>query len=274
MNPSGTRRPRLALPFTVIAQGDTVHLVAGEDFRYTLTGPALERWLPALLGALEGRQTLDQLLEQLDRVHHAAAREIISRLYGERILVDGTPSDRHAAAAYRPSVEGSDALAAVLSHELDSQATDHRPLPILFQDRLDYEAALQFNRRCLADTAPWLWVSTGAMSRGYVSPVFLPGAGPCLGCLLRQFQRLSPAPEIYDALRAHARRGQPIAPVPFPAEGIAILHQLVLGKLAWLRQHDPPSALYRLHVLEVEALEVTAHRVLPDPRCPDCGEAN
>jgi len=103
--------------------------------------------------------------------------------------------------------------------------------------------------------------------------VFWPGAGPCLACLLRQFQRLSPAPEIYDELRAHSRRGQPIAPVPFPAEGIAILHQLVRGKLEWLRQSDPPPALYRLHVLEVETLEVTTHRVLPDPRCPDCGEA-
>jgi len=71
MTAPGTRRPRLALPFTAIAQGDTVHLVAGEDFRHTLTGPALERWLPVLLGALDGRQTLDQLLEQIDRTHHA-----------------------------------------------------------------------------------------------------------------------------------------------------------------------------------------------------------
>jgi bacteriocin biosynthesis cyclodehydratase domain-containing protein len=144
---------------------------------------------------------------------------------------------------------------------------------ILCQDRLDYEAALQFNHRCRASGSPWLWASTGAMSRGYVSPVFLPDAGPCLACLLRQFQRLSPAPEIYDALREQARQGQPIELVPFPAQGIEILKQLVLWKISWLSRPDPPPAFYRLHVLEIASLEVSTHRVWADPQCPECGEA-
>src|SRR5207244_479431 len=115
----------------------------------------------------------------------------------------------------------------------DGSASPGPTLHVFCQDRIDYEAALQFNRRCRADSAPWLWASTGAMSRGYVSPVFLPDAGPCLECLFRQFRRLSPAPEIYEAMREHVRQDRPIIPVPFPDEGVAILREIVRSKLAW-----------------------------------------
>jgi bacteriocin biosynthesis cyclodehydratase domain-containing protein len=110
------------------------------------------------------------------------------------------------------------------------------------------------------------------MGRGYVSPVFLPDAGPCLGCLVRQFLRLSPAPEIYADLIEHARQGRPVEPVPFPAEGLAMLRSLVRWKAELLGRPEPPAALYRLHVLEVATLEVSSHRVFADPACPDCGE--
>src|SRR5207302_70111 len=46
-------RPCLALPFTVLTAQDRVRLVAGEDFRYTLTGPGLETWLPDWLPTLD-----------------------------------------------------------------------------------------------------------------------------------------------------------------------------------------------------------------------------
>ena len=118
----------------------------------------------------------------------------------------------------------------------------------------------------------WLWATLGPMSRGYVSPPFLPGAGPCWACLLGHFRRLSPAPELYDALIDHARRGGSIEPVPFPATGVEVLSQLVLWKREQLGRSEPPSALYRLHVLELETMEVTSHRVRIDPECPECGD--
>ena len=68
--------------------------------------------------------------------------------------------------------------------------------------------------------APWLWVSTGAMSRGYVSPVFLPDAGPCLGCLLRHGRLLSPAREIHG--RVTFRWDEEIAPLSVHFAGDAI----------------------------------------------------
>jgi bacteriocin biosynthesis cyclodehydratase domain-containing protein len=276
MSTRGKRRPRLALPFTILTAADTVRLVAGEEFRYSLNGTNLSQWLPELLRRCDGRRTLEQLLAELAEPLRNDARAVIVRLYGERVLIDGTTEQNHEAIACRLAVSGTGALATLLGADGQDQ-DDHSPasrqtLHVFCQDRLDYEAALQFNRRCRAEPSPWLWASTGAMSRGYVSPVFLPDAGPCLECLLRTFQRLSPAPEIYDDLRQHARQEQPITAVPFSDEGVTILRAIIGRKLTWLTQNDPPSALYRLHVLEMASLEVTTHRVLPDPRCPSCGE--
>ena len=51
---------------------------------------------------------------------------------------------------------------------------------------------------------------------------------------------------------------------------VVILAQLVAWKVRLLGREQPPSALYRLHVLEVATMEVSSHRVLIDPACPEC----
>jgi bacteriocin biosynthesis cyclodehydratase domain-containing protein len=267
------RRPRLALPFTILADGDTVRLVAGEDFRYTLTGPELGRWLPGLLAQFEGGEALERALGNLPDTLRAQAHELVERLFGERILVEASALEAHAARPAPLSIKGSGALweklrsAALCSEEILSDQ-----LAIFCQDRLDYRAALQFNRECRERGVPWLWASSGAMERGYVGPMFLPDAGPCFACLLGHFQRLSPTPEIYAELIDHGERQGSIRPVPFPKEGIEILMQLVLRKV-WLAQRpDSSPALYRLHVLEIDSLEVSSHPVLADPECPACAE--
>ena len=109
------------------------------------------------------------------------------------------------------------------------------------------------------------------MTRGYVSPAFRPDAGPCLACLIEHYRRLSPAPELYEELIEHSRRGQPIAPAPFPPEALVILSQLVLWKVSLMNQAEPSAALYRLHVLEIETMEISTHRVFIDTVCPACG---
>ena len=101
------RRPRLALPFTVLTGPDTVRLVAGEDFRYTLTGPGLNGWLPAWLAGLDGTVPLDEAVARLPEPHRPTARQLADRLYGERVLIDGTAADAHSAGEYRLIVEGS-----------------------------------------------------------------------------------------------------------------------------------------------------------------------
>src|SRR3954464_15761614 len=97
-----SRRPRLALPFTVLTGPDTVRLVAGEDFRYTLTGPGLERWLPAFLRRLDGSRSGEQLLAELEEACRSCAVEVLERLYGERAVVDGAAIAAHVARTFRP----------------------------------------------------------------------------------------------------------------------------------------------------------------------------
>jgi bacteriocin biosynthesis cyclodehydratase domain-containing protein len=260
------RRPRLALPFTVLTSSDTVRLVAGEDFRYTLTGPGLDTWLPDWLSGFDGRTPLDEALNRLPDARRAPARQLAERLYGERVLIDGAAVDAHDSARFRLVPEGNAAWAAGWQPDGEGRA-----LPVLCQNRLDYEEALRCNRRCREAGTPWLWASTGPMSRAYVSPLFLPDAGPCLACLLNHFRRLSPAPELYDALAEQGRAGRPITPAPFPPQGVAIVQQLLLWKAALAEEAVAPAGLYRLHVLEASSLEVSSHRVLVDPECPECG---
>jgi hypothetical protein len=279
-DPWQQRRPRLAYPFSILTGPNTVRLVAGEDLRYTLTASGLEHWLPSLLEQLTGREMLSVVLAALAPEQRASALEIIQRLYGERVLVDGSAADAHAPRKYHILVAGEGELceriaARFLSLPLaeEGPGATSNPLPnlvVLCQDRLDYEQALQHNRRCRAAEMPFLWVSHGALSRAYVSPLFLHDAGPCFSCLLRSFLRLSPAPEIYDALREHARQGKPLQAAEFPHEGLLILEGLILWKLQQAELQTPSPALYRLHVLEREHCEVSTHHVFVDSFCPEC----
>ncbi len=263
-------RPCLAPGFSILPGPDRVRLVAGEDFRYTLTGPGLETWLPAWLAEMDGLRVLDDLLALLPPERRDPAAQLLARLYGERVVLDGPAAAAHAPAHYSLRPEGTGRLAEGLKAMVSGMAEGTRGVAVLAQDRLDYDEARRFNRRCLEGKEPWLWVTCGPLSRGYVSPVFLPDAGPCLACLLDHFERLSPAPEIYADLAEHCRQGRPLAPAPFPEREIRILLELAAWKAGLLEQAEPPAALFRLHVLEAAALEVTAHRVFADPECGEC----
>jgi bacteriocin biosynthesis cyclodehydratase domain-containing protein len=245
-----------------------VRLVAGEDFRYTLSGPGLETWLPGWLPLLDGQRTLEEALAHLPESVRESARALVARLAGERVLVDGPPVAAHTARRYRIVVEGTSAVGALLGTNPGDPALPG--LPVLVQDRLDLEEALRFNERCLAGSVPFLWLTTGPLARGYVSPVFLPDAGPCLACLLGHFRRLSPFPELHDELIEHVRAGGSLVPAPFPDHGQGVLVQLARGKVEWLSLADRPAALYRLHVLELENLEVRSLPLFIDPDCPAC----
>jgi bacteriocin biosynthesis cyclodehydratase domain-containing protein len=263
-------RPCLALPFTVLSGRDQVRLVAGEEFRFTLGGSALESWLPDWLPRLDGRLTLDEALALLPNERRQAGRSVLERLSGERLLVDGPVEAAHPARSHRLTLEGAGSLREA-TEALAEGASDAPSVAVLCQDRLDVDEALRFNERRLASGSPWLWASCAALGRGYVGPVMLPDAGPCLACLFGHFRRLSPLPELYDELVAHARAGGAIAPTPMHDAGVAILARLAAWKASeWLSRPEPPAALYRLHVLEAASLEVTTHAVLIDPKCPAC----
>jgi bacteriocin biosynthesis cyclodehydratase domain-containing protein len=262
-------RPCLALPFTILRDRDQVRLIAGEDFRYTLTAPGLDTWLPDWLPVLDGRLRLDDALGRVPEPNREAARELVAQLYGERVLIDGPAVKAHIPHRFTLLLEGDGLLRESLPHA-DNQAPSGTTIPVLCQDTLDYDAALRFNRRCLQGPTPWLWLTCGPLQRGYLSPAFLPDAGPCLACLLGHFQRLSPVPDLYAALIEHAQQGRALTPSPFPARAATLLCDLLLWKAELLGEPDPPAALYRLHVLEVATLEITSHRVFVDSECPEC----
>src|SRR5262249_52961136 len=158
----------------------------------------------------------------------------------ERVLTDGTAADAHAPAAFRLAPEGSASWAE--GWEPGAAAAGARPLPALCQDRLDFDEALRFNGRCRQAGTAWLRARAGPLARAYVGPLFLPAAGPCLGCLLPHFRRLSPAPDLYDALADHARAGRPLAPAPFPPPAAAIVRQLLRWKADLAAQAEAPAA--------------------------------
>src|SRR5262249_3808198 len=145
-----------------------------------------------------------------------------------------------------------------------------RPLPVLCQDRLHYGEVIQFHRKRRLAAEPWMWASVGPVQRGYVSPVFVTHAGPCFGCLLRHFRRLSPAPEFYDVLKSENGIEYSGPADAVPAGALQILAQLAAWKVKQLGLERPSAALYRLHVLELASMEVSSHRVLIDPECPEC----
>ena len=301
MSATRTAYPRLALPFTVIADGELLHLIAGEDVRYSIRAGSLASGLAVLLRRCDGRDPLDTLLLELPEADRSAARLIIERLYGERILIDGPVEQLSVANQYRLAVEGRGELADRLSGSahtltrsvsegecftdieisgdqerspsLTLRVSEATAVSVLCQDTLDPNAVLEFNRRCLrAGAGPWMWATTGPASRGFVSPVFLPNAGPCLECLVRHFQRLSPVPQLYEALARHGQQDGAFAAVPFPAEGLTILEQIVCWKLGQL-SGTPHPAVFQLHVLELDSMEVSTHRVFLDPTCPECADA-
>ena len=264
------RNPRLSLPFTVIAEGSLIYLIAGEDVRYSVEVGEPTSELAELLRGCTGATSLTDLLSRLPETHRAGAEDLLRRLQGERLLIEGPVEKAHVVDDYQIVAHGSGSLA----ERFSPPSSGGRSLTLLCQDSLDHHTALEFNRACLrANTDPWLWVTTGPAQRGYVSPVFLPDAGPCLACLIRHFQRLSPVPQLYETLIRHGSEGGTIPPVPFPQEGITILEQLVRWKVGQLREGSPSSAVFQLHVLELNVMEVKAHRVLLDPTCSECRDA-
>src|SRR5262249_4122285 len=132
------RHPRLALPVTVLAGPDTVRLGGGGGFPYTAAGPGLEGWLPGWLAGLDGRTPLDEALARLPEDRRGPAGQLVERLYGERVLADGTAADAHAPARWRLAPEGGAAWAAGGQPE---GAADARPLPALCRDRRGYDPA-------------------------------------------------------------------------------------------------------------------------------------
>src|SRR2546430_4236071 len=109
------KRVRFAFPFAILTRPDTVRLVAGEEFRYTLRSPSLDQWLPQFLRSFDREVEWRPLLNQLSAEREQQALEIIIRLYGERVLLGPNGQHQHTPSPVRWVVEGSGKLSERLS---------------------------------------------------------------------------------------------------------------------------------------------------------------
>ncbi len=267
------RRVRPLRPFTVVAEPDRVVLIGGEDFRFALAGPGIGAWVPGLLAELDGTRRAGEAVAGLPEAFREAGLGVLDDLWSERVLVEVPAREVGLPHVGEILVEGTGPLVGRLSAAPGVRSVPGAgpgDLRILCQDRLDFLALDRFATETRDRGQPSLWVTTGPGSRAFVSPVCLPGVGPCPACLAGHFRRRSPAPELYDLLRRHAREGGHIVAGAFPEAGLAIVEGVVRLKLAGYAEPDPPEACFLLHSLDPARIEVTTHPVPADPDCGVC----
>ena len=256
---------------TVIAQPDVVLLVAGEDLRYALRGEKIERWAPKLLAELKEARSLDELLGAFKGNERAEARQLIERLYGERAVVDAPAEKSAKTSRYHIALLGKGELFTSLQSKLSRQnSATTQALNVFCQDTLNFEEALQFNRCAISAGTPWMWLSSGAVMRAFISPLFIPPAGPCFECLLSTFSRLSPAREVYQALARHAAEDGAFEPATLSLHMVEVVSNLLLWKISVAAEEPQIPALFRLHVIERDSLETSSHKIYCDPLCAAC----
>lgn len=268
------RRPQLSLPYTVLTQKNRVRLVAGEDFRYTFEGISLEDWLPNLLQRLDGSRSLEELLQSLPETQRSPALKLMQQLYGERVLVDAPVTQSHTPQTLSFEVLGQGTLIPLLntSTSVFTEKSSSEKLIFFCQDNLDYQTALELNRQWSKKKIRWFWISYGAMTRAYLSPLFLPEAGPCLECLIRQFKQISPFPEIYEELMQQPPVSIRSVESHVSENALHLLKSLALWKASLLKETEASAFLYRLHVIEFTSMEISTHLVRQDPECPVCAQ--
>lgn len=252
-----TTRPRLAPGFSVLADGDAVWLIAGEDVRYRIGAGA---WLAEVVRRCDGATELAALAALAPPADRAEVAPLVEQLLAERVLVDGPPEGAHVPAS-GATVIGEGALAGAL-HGLAPG-----PIAAFVQDRMDHAALLAFDAESRAAKRRWMWITTGPAQRAYVGPLLLPDAGPCAACLLLHFKRLSPVPALHDALIAH---GSEMVAAAVPPSMIATVAALARWKLELAAEPIARPALYALHVVEASDLTVSSHVPIADPECTAC----
>jgi bacteriocin biosynthesis cyclodehydratase domain-containing protein len=197
---------------------------------------------------------------------------MLDRLLAERLVIDEPTSPT--ARAHRIHVVGDGPVAdRVRAASPATAPEDAAELRVIVQETLELGRALALDRAALEDGAARLWVSTGPLARAFVGPVFLADGGPCLGCLVAAFRRVSPEPEIFEALADHEARAGSFARAPIDDDAADTIAALVRWKARELGTLAPAAAVFRLHVLERASFEISTHLVPVDPDCPAPHEA-
>jgi ribosomal protein S12 methylthiotransferase accessory factor len=143
---------------------------------------------------------------------------------------------------------------------------------VVATDSWDVSAYPGVREACREQGVAWLPVRA-ELGRVVIGPVEVPHSPGCVQCAEARRQRARAHPEGYDAV--HALHAEAIAQRPSELlTGLAadLVAGLVAGEVESLAG-DSSAARTSCAMLYVDlkTLQVTTHRFLPDPLCPECG---
>jgi bacteriocin biosynthesis cyclodehydratase domain-containing protein len=292
--------PYLA-PWYRIAKTDRAIVLEHGQRIVTLEGKAVERLLPCLLPLLDGRRTVDEIVELLGRPARPAVEHALRLLDDHGVLEQGPPLPEdlprpqvgaaELLASLRPGVRPpaatADALAACSVAVAGEGGTAVELVRLLRTAGMVVERAedvaggvdltvcapspaerrrlSEWNAQALEARAPWLQLIGFDGRYAAIGPLFLPNDTCCYECFrLRRRANLEGGADL--SVTDDVPGDYPASPALDAAvAGLAAL--LVSG---WLVDHDhhTPGTLFALALLPTPSLD--AHHVYRVPRCSAC----
>jgi bacteriocin biosynthesis cyclodehydratase domain-containing protein len=268
-------------------------------------GGAATRLLPHLLPLLDGRRTVDEVVEQLGEPIRPAVERALDLLREHRLLTDGLPDEipdgerrtleglaaidpygrspgelRPRLAAARAVVVGDGATADEIERVLRASAVgsvvrggwDALPsapetLSVVAPAPDDVPLVAEWNRAALAERRRWLQVLPFDGLLAAVGPLFVPGETSCHECY--RLRRNANVTSIRDAPGPPQQGRYPSAPAIDAA--VAALAALTALRLLVLDDGRPAGVLLAVELASGPAC--SQHVVYRVPRCPACSRA-
>jgi bacteriocin biosynthesis cyclodehydratase domain-containing protein len=274
----------------------------------SLEGKATERLLPVLLPLLDGRRTVDEIVQVLGPPVRPAVEHALSALAEHGVLEAGPPlpdglprpvvGTAELLASLRPgsrpiaetgaavascsvAVVGAGAAGVEAARLLRSGGVEVQhafaieagvDLTICAPSETERSRLTDWNTRALDARAPWLQVLAFDGRYASIGPLYLPGDTCCYECFrVRRAANLEAGTELCEsALDAEAPALESALDAEAPALDAILGGVAALLAMGWLvhGDHYAPGAFYALEI--VPTLGLTVHHVYRVPRCRAC----
>jgi bacteriocin biosynthesis cyclodehydratase domain-containing protein len=292
--------PYLA-PWYRVATGDGRVVLEHGQRTVSLEGRAAERLVPALLPLLDGRRTLDEIVQVLGAPARPAVERALGALAEHGVLEEGPPlpddlpppvagtaellaslrpgsrpvaETGKAVAACSVAVAGEGTAGVEVARLLRiggvgiERAAVVEPgvdLTVCAPSGQERSRLKEWNTQALETRAPWLQVLPFDGRYASIGPLYLPGDTCCFECFrIRREANLEAGVELSEL------------DGPAASDAAAPMLDAIVGGLAallvsgWLvhGDHYAPGAFYAIELLPTLGLSV--HHVYRVPRCPAC----
>ena len=147
------------------------------------------------------------------------------------------------------------------------------PLVVVATDSWAVDGYLDVRKTCREQGVPWLPVRA-ELGRVVIGPIEVAGQAGCVECAQARRRRARRHPEGFDAV--HTRHMEAIT--RRPSELLTVLAaDLVAGLVAdeaarLARDRKAARTNRAMLYVDLKTLQVSTHRFLPDPLCPECGD--